>query len=271
MAHTRRLKESKTEIGNRIDGLLFDQEDQEASLEMQHGEIQECHDKIELLTNMMVKYEDTLDQLTGKVSSLEAKNLNAELIIFGLTTDEEEESCVTIATNFFKHQMGIKDEIKISNAYWKGKGGDKPMVIQIDQASSKGTIYSNVANLKGKTNKKEQSYRIEDHLPELLAEQQCRYRQILVANNKQSEGNRQKLKISKDKLMIANKPYHSKVSTSSSNKAMLTMDADTLSNAKELKAAGGDSDTENGSRFVAYACGANKIEEVRKVYIHYKR
>ena len=50
----------------------------------QHTELQACHDKMDLLTDIVANYGDKMNTLSSKVDALEAQNQKSEIIVFGL-------------------------------------------------------------------------------------------------------------------------------------------------------------------------------------------
>ena len=199
---------------------------------------------------------------------MQTKQVRSELIIFGLE-EIEGKMCTDIATDFFKEQMLIEDPPSITHAYWKGHSANKPMVLRFANPSTKGLIFSNISNLKGKQNTKKRNCRIADHLPEELDEMKQRQQQI-VYQNKQLEGSQLTTSFHKGDLLVNGERYIKKVATPSA-KTLLKMGPEDLSDVKELSLSGGYSFTESGSRFISYACKVCNLQEVWKAYIHLKR
>ena len=123
-----------------------------------------------MLTDITARYEVKINELTERCNRLELANMQSELIVFGLIDDGR--NCMEIANEFFKRQLELTKGPDIIYAFWKGKNVNKPMVIKLSHPSQKGIIYRNVDKLKGKKNASNKGYRIEDHLPKPLAEEQ---------------------------------------------------------------------------------------------------
>ena len=194
--------------------------------------------------------------------------MRPELIIFGLVDDNK--PCVEIASNFFKTQMEMTKLPDLKFAYWKGKSINKPMVIRLAYAFQKGLIYKNASKLKDKKNAKGKGYRITDHLPEELAEEQRRLQQIMKQNRTLSSATQLPMQLKKGKLTIANESYKKKVTTPTV-KELLDLSEDSLKNTKEMILAQSDMSTEQGSSFLTLASVATTIKEVRNQYTHLKR
>ena len=133
----------------------------------------------------------------------------------------------------------------------------------------KGKVFSRISNLKGKKNSNKFSYKIEDHLPEELAEQQHRYKQIVTENRKLGEGVQQKMKINCGRLTINNTTFQECSIVNSQQ--VLKMDTDQLYSIQEIEVAGGDTDTVNGTQFTSFALNISSMENICKAYIHFKR
>ena len=194
------LMTSKTELTNKLDGLCYDQEDDHDTLLNHHKEICGCQDQVDLLTNIVIKQEDQIDEWKSKMLAYEAQHTRNELIIFGIK-ENTKDTCINQARQFFTSKLGITTEIPITQAYWKGKAEHKPMVVKLANASAKGLIFSNTSKLKGVKNENNRGYRILNHLPDELAEPQMRQRQIIVENRKLGEGQQQGISFKKGKLL----------------------------------------------------------------------
>ena len=203
------LKDSKTEISNQIAGLPFDQEDDHELLIAQQQESKSYFDKVDLLSELTIKQDNTIQQLQSKIDKLEARLMKSELLVFRLL-EEGEKTCKTIAAEFFTHKLEMNPPPEVQMAYWKGNGKNKPMVIKLVNSAQKGLVFANLSKLKNKKNAKEKGYRVVDHLPETLAEEQNRLRQIVINNRNLVDGNRLNMVMKKGKLTIGNEPYRKK-------------------------------------------------------------
>ena len=225
-------------------------------------------DKVGLLSDLVIKQNDRISELNDRVLQLEARLVKSELIVFGII-ENKEQSCVQQAQKFLKDVLEIEEPPMIVAAYWKGQSKFKPMVIKFSNPGAKGLVYANVAKLKEKKNSNNKGYRVADHLPEEMDEEQQRQRQI-VTQNKLLTGNKLTTSFKKGKLHINNEPYSKKI-TAPNAKSLLKMEKEDICEVKEITVAGGYSETEGGSRFIGYACRATDLQKVRKAYLHMKR
>ena len=217
----------------------------------------------------MIRQDDYIAKLKDKVLHMEAKQTKSEILIFGLK-ECEGLSCKDIAKQFFRDVMEITIEIDIVHAYWKVQSQNKPMVVRFSNPVTKGLIYSKVSNLKGKKNSTNKGYRIVDHLPEELAEPLAWQRQIITENRKLSTAQQQAMSFKKGQLHINNEPYKKKVLPPRA-KSLLKMSESDLADLKEISVSGGYTETEGGSRFIAYATKVTSLQDVWKNYLHMKR
>ena len=154
----RDMKENQSTFSQKIEGLQFDQEDGSQQLKTQQADIKNCQDKVDLLANLVIKYEEKMEAMSDKITLLENKTMKAEMLIFGLE-EKKEQSCVQIVSTFFKDEMQLEN-IELTKAFWKGKSNNKPMFIMLADPTKKSLIYSKVSNLKDKKNSAGESYRI---------------------------------------------------------------------------------------------------------------
>ena len=262
------MKQGQTTIKEELAGLQFDQEDDHEAILQQRKELSANQDKVDFLTDLVCKYEDKHQTLTNKYQALEARLMRSELIVFGLK--DTSESCVTIFKNFLQNTLELQTLPDITGAYWKGKGDNKPMIVQLSDATQKGLIFANVSNLKEKKNHRNRPYRISDNLPEELAEEQARYRQILAANRDLPDGNQIPMQIKKGKLYVNNSIYQQQVYPPSATEVADTSEA-LLQEVKEFLMASPDEVTEQKSRFKVYVTSATSLQEVRKKLLHIRK
>ena len=264
----RSLKEGKITTEEQIAGMQFDIEDDQEEITQQRTELNKCQDKVDILTNTMVRYEQKLNALTDKCNYLEAKALRAELVIFGLK--DSKDSCITIVKTFLKDKMEIHNPLSIATAYWKGKGNNRPMIVRLSNAHDKGAIFVKVSKLKGKKNHKDQPYRISDNLPEAISEEQRCYRQILAANKSLQDSEQIDMKLQKGQLLINGQRYQKKIAPPCIRE-LLDLSEDTLHSIKEMQVAESKETREDGSTFKSYAKHVKTIKEVCECLQHMRK
>ena len=142
---------------DRLDRLVYDVEDAHTLLLAHHKNIGLCQDQIGLISNVLCRYEDRIEELSNKVTALEAKTMKNEIIIFGII-EEEGKTPLEQAEAFLKNTMQIASPLSIATAYWKGKTTHKPMVIKFTSPNAKSVVFSNVSKLKGVKNANNKYY-----------------------------------------------------------------------------------------------------------------
>ena len=264
-ADMRAVKATHGDINQQIVGIQFDQEDDHEELVSQKKDLHQCRDRVDILSDLIIRYEERMQELESKCERLQAKNMKGEIIIFGLK--DTKASCSNIAQGFFTTQMEMEASPNILYAYWKGKSEYKPMVVKFVNPASVGTVYSKVANLKGKKNHLDRAYRIEDHLPERMAEEQQRNRQIVAQNKKLDTGNQLTMKYSHGKLMVAGETYRKKIQVPKA-KDLINIEPEHTANYKEIPVAYSTEASEADSVFQAYAMNVGNLDQVRNNIIH---
>ena len=142
--------------------------------------------QVSALTNVCVRQEHELKDISRKVLAMEMCENRAYLLIYGIGVTQYEDVKGTVK-DFFKRKLKIEREIPIANAYKLGKTGNfRPIKVILQQPQDKGTIFKHVKNLKGLKNEMDKPYRIDDDLPANLQEEHQCLRQIVGKNRKKS-------------------------------------------------------------------------------------
>ena len=263
------LKEDKECTAEDLQGIQFELEDNQEDIASQKKELCQCQDKVDILTGIALRYEESIWILNERCNRLEKQNLKSEILIFGLK-EQENKTCVDLAKSFMTEQLEMATSPDISFAYWKGKGANRPMVIRLSSTSAKGRIYSNVSNLKNKKNEDEKAFKVIDHLPEELAEKQQHNAQIVAQNKQLSTADQLIMKIKKGKLSIGNEMYCKKLNPPTVAN-LLDFPEDNVTHTKEIYVAQSSDKTELGSKFRVYAMKATNIQQVCNQNIHLRR
>ena len=259
------LRSCQEENISQTQGLQFEQEQDHDELCRLGTELRRCMDKVDLLSNIVSKQDEEIEVMKTKIEkNIAAANKNS-IFIVGLEAVEDEN--VTDRTvSFFKNVMKIEEELQLHSIYQVN-----PFTIRVNlrNLQQKSAIYSKVANLKGKKNSKNRPYQINDVLPEILGEEQRRYRQIVAANKKVLVDVQLKLSFKKGNLMIGNTPYHAKVTKQTACDLLNTTETE-LQDIQELLVAQSSDHHEKGSIFTRYAINVASIQTARKIYKHMK-
>ena len=144
------------------------------------------------------------------------------------------------------------------------------MVIRLCNPTMKGKIFANLKHLKGIKNHQNRPFKVADHLPEELAEEQQRFQQIIMANKKLATGDQQKMTMKKGKLIIGHNEYKPRI-TAPNTAALLNTDSESLQSITEKEVAFGGEKTENGNRFLVYAAVTMNTKSVCEFQQHMRR
>ena len=263
------LRSDNHSINAELEGMKFAIENNQAAAEQSTKEMHLYQEKVDMLTSIVRRYEDKISNLMDKCNALEAKNMKPELIIFGLQESEEKVSALDVVKDFFTTEMELTTTLEIQYAYWKGKGKNRPIVVRFTHGNAKGQIFGKVSNLKGKKNAQGKAFRIADHLPEELAEVQCRQSQIIAANKQLATANQQSMVIKKGVLFIANNPYRKRI-TPPRVPAMMDF-SDQMRKIKEITISETTWQSEKGSRLLAVAAEVTNLSAARNVILHVRK
>ena len=109
--------------------------------------------------------------------------------MYGLDEEKSEskEKLYEVVNGFFANKMGIEGTIKFVDAYRMGKGDIRPVMIKLKHVDDKMKIFSNVSNLKGKTNTRKKLYFIQDDMTEEDAETRKQFQALLCENKERDE------------------------------------------------------------------------------------
>ena len=165
------VKNNQDASAELIQGVQFVQEQDREELQRQGTAIRILQDKVEIMSNLLINKEQTIEQLQERVLKLEAQNMKSNLLISGIV-EQESENVTQVVKDFFKNQLKIEEDVAIDVAFRMGKPDktDRTILVKLQMAKSKGLIYAHTTNLKGTTNSKGQKYNVNDQLPEELAE-----------------------------------------------------------------------------------------------------
>ena len=212
--------------------------------------------QIKLLTNTVIKQQQQLDDLQGKVTAAFNREIRPNLIIQGITEpkDETYETLVAAVGNFFKNQMEITEEIEILDAYRKGKRGlkDRTICIKLAHVSDKSVIFSNASNLKGKENIRKRLYFVKDDSNDVQQETSNYTRDLQAENKEMDEGLRKNIRVSRGKILVNNSMVQQKVSHMKISK-MLKLNAHQLQEIMAVKTVDGGEHVEDQSEFFSFA------------------
>ena len=108
-------------------------------------------DRVGYLAGVISRQEQIIAGLNGRISELEKNQLHNNLIVSGIT-QKDDENYVLEAQHFFRAKLRLDHDIPIKAARRMGKGSQKPMLIELSNATKKGSVYRNMYRLKEERN-----------------------------------------------------------------------------------------------------------------------
>ena len=140
--------------------------------------------KIKLLTAMVIKQGEQIQELSAQVDSLQRFTRKANIIISGILEvgEEDVDRCKELVKDFLKEEMLIENEVEIKQAYRFGSGNPRALMVVLSNPDDKSVIFSHVSNLKGKTNARRKLYFVSEDVAELEKENKRYYQQLLKEN-----------------------------------------------------------------------------------------
>lgn len=254
----------------------------DASLEIQNlkkvqtslrKEAKNARFKVSVLTNVVIRLEEKVEQQAGKIVQMQARSMRKNLIISGLDEPkkpqvEKQEDLLTKINDFMlnKLKMSTPVQLKVFHRFGAPDGsGTRPVVVKVHRIEDKFAMLAKGPQLKDLTNAHGKKYYISEQLPDVLQEER-RYNQFWVQENKQNPStSKPDMKITKNKLRINNEPYKKKVQIPNAAE-ILRLDDDELTSVRSVTLYEGGTKDEQGSEFLAFSARVQSTEDVRRAY-----
>lgn len=236
----------------------------------QKTELAQNRFKTNLLTNVVIKHDEQLQEQSSKITNIQKRSMKYNLIISGLIEEKEEsnQSLLWDIQKFIEEKLQVHDPIDIAVAHRFGVAdskGSRPVIIKVASEEQKRLLLAGGPKLRGVQNVKGQYYYISEQLPEELAEQK-RYRQFWVRDNKRKPVDEQKdVSINQNRLYINNQMYRRKVSPPQ-NPEILRMNEEDLAEVRNVELIKGPTHEEKNSEFLTYVQQISSVNEVRLGY-----
>ena len=201
-------------MASRVDTVTQTQTIQQTKLSELEDTTKEQDIKIRILTNVVIKQEESIEELQSQVKELKRGKIRRNVRISGLIEDSSEtnEETKTKVNEFIQEELEISEAVKLKKAYRVGakQGQDREVVAVLDSVTDKAKIFSNVKNLKGKKNVKRKLYFVNDDLDAEQREEKQRFRE-LVKEDKAAEA-KLEIKFVRNRIVVNNEIITSKVS-----------------------------------------------------------
>ena len=232
-------------------------------------------DDVAFLRGTVQVQERRIESLQGQIEDMQARNMKNNIVISGITGDNEEESCKDKTIQFLRDNLKMEvQEADVVVAHRLGKKqvgqGSRSIVAKVSN-NIRYKVFSHTKNLKSKTNAIGKQYFVDPQLPENIAAERkelyFRKAQAVEKNLKREERHRATIEI-KDQQLYINKERQSKKVWPPTATDVLNLDKQEYEEieAIELLESKGVQDT--GSLFKGYA---QKIETINCIPDIYKK
>lgn len=223
-------------------------------------------EELEVVKGIMDKQAKQIATLQTKQADQTARSMASNITIAGTEGDSPKGNALAAVTTFFEEEMqlDVEDEdIKIAHQIGiPQKGKNCPIVVKCSEKFKK-TVFKNTNKLAGK------SFSVNQQYPEIIAEQKREIRQQIKKRQNHEEGKDEAEKstfvIRGNKLYI-NSELQRKKLTPPTVLQILSNDKDELAKMEKIKFQFVKTEPTKGSEFLAAACYANTMDEVRLAY-----
>lgn len=228
--------------------------------------------KVNVLTNVVIRLEEKLDLQADKMIQMQARSMRKNIVISGFDEPQKPQvetsySLMQALQVFFRAKLGVQEDIPIKVCHRFGApdgSGVRPVVVKLQSVEDKFSLLAKGPRLKDAVNSNGKRYYISEQLPDKLQEER-RYNQHWVQENKHDPTSKLEMKIFKNKLRINNEPYKKKVKTPNAAE-ILRLDDNELLSVKQVALYEGGTREEKGSEFLAFAAKCQSAEDVRQAY-----
>ena len=145
--------------------------------------IHETKSQTILLTQAIVKQEQSFLDVQSKVGKLEKLVTRGTFVINGIPEDKDEDP-IGLVIDFLSNKMSIEPEIPIMSAHRIGTGKKRLLWFKITDPDDTSLIYQHMKNLKDRKNKFDEAYRINEQFTEGEREKRRRQNDILMDNRR---------------------------------------------------------------------------------------
>ena len=229
-----------------------------------YDQMEEYRIKNEILTGVVLKMNDEMNEVKNKVRALESNNMKRTVNLTNFFASADKYKAIDQIEKFLKSKLEI--EVDIEDLYYIGKQEPKMLIITVETIKQKRQILQNKKKLKGLTNKKGDEYYIESQQSPETREWQKRQRFLMKKNEKATGANKMDMKMERNKLIINNEPYRKRVKEPDA-KDILTMDTHTIESILVIEMHKGGVVEQDSSTFIGYTISAATVQQVQQAYL----
>ena len=228
--------------------------------------------KLKLLTAIVIRQDQKIDELTAEVKSLQKAQKRANIFISGLLESEAEQTeyqRIEVVKNFIKEKLEVSKDISIRAARRQGQGNLRQMCITFGNLDDKYKILAKSSKLKGKQNARCKLYFINEDLINEEREAKKYMQELRRENMDRDDADKLKITLRKGKLFVNNEFVKPKVEIPSAAD-ILTMEDSEINNLKEVKVFESNVHEENFSEFCSFYQRVRSKFDVQKGYAKLK-
>lgn len=226
-------------------------------------------DKIKVLTGIVLRQQQQIDDLTYKLNNLYSNNNSKKLIINGLA-ETQGENCFHEVANFFKNIMKIETAIPLKFARRVvGTGAERSMMIKLKNFEHKSIIFQKFDRLKQMNRSRQHPYFISEQLPEAWAERRRFVQQLKSQNSKLPAAVKHDISVVKGEAKIDGNKYQPLLETPTI-KELLNVSMAEKSALQNLEVLEGVPEIKENNLFIGYAAEVFSVEQVRHFHLRLK-
>ena len=225
--------------------------------------------RIKLLEGIAIKQDEELCNLRKEIVYLRREKVKANVLILGMEQErEQKESKAELqekVKKFFKDMLKIETEIKIKNAYRRGRKNwvDRAVVVKLANIEDKALIFKNANNLKGQKNVRRRLFMVKDEEDAQQTENRYIYRELLKENDALPTDDKLTIKFKRGEVMVNNQVLEKTVHAPTS-KSLLKLSTQQQEEVKSCKLHPTDEHTEKGSEYYTFVQKVRSVEDVQK-------
>ena len=243
----------------------------QAQLDDNSGSITDLKWENKVLKGLVQHQHKQIQSLNDKVTQLTMRNMENNIVIRGIVGDEKKENCKEKTTKFLKDDMSIEvEDGDILVAHRKGTKKDdydRPMLVQC-RYELKERIFSNLKNLKDKTNANGDKFSISKQLPESVVEQNRVIREVI---KEQKEKDKSLPPAQRSSIEVKNKEvfidgYQVEKFLLAPQPVEIFVDKMEREKRDKIKFAVSDTSSLNGTELLYFAFKTGQLNEVKRTY-----
>ena len=267
------INEASDGLDPRLDTVNETAKDNSDRLEALEVENAQLRKEAEILKGVIFKYDTEIASMWDKLTKLTTRSMANNVIISGIEDDKQdpkEESCKSKVKTFLTKTLKVEHEdkhIQVAHRLGKFKDGKNCSMVVRCHPVLKDKILSNKKKLKGKKNKDNQAYFIEQQLPDQWTEEKRECFQYIKKAKKEAKDDEEDVDIEvKDRVVYINKQPMRKYLTPPKPRDLF-VDKHEQDKIDKIKQYHSDPITEMGSTFQAFAVKCSSITEVKRAYV----